>query len=105
MTNAKEEFVSHVRDNPVLCVDLQYSDDYNQNKKTFVLKENFTAEEYEAFLGALDFSYESGYGAQELFGIILYTDGTWSERAEYDGSEWWEHKVCPAIPAVCRRGK
>ena len=31
-------------------------------------------------------------------GTIWYTDGTWSDREEYDGDEWWEHRVCPEIP-------
>lgn len=43
---------------------------------------------------------DSGYGAQELFGYIWYNDGTWSERAEYDGAEWWEHKIAPNFDTV-----
>mgnify|MGYP000630626643 CR=1 FL=1 len=46
----------------------------------------------------LDFEYDSGYGGQNLFGTIWYEDGTWSERGEYDGSEWWEHRERPQIP-------
>jgi len=46
----------------------------------------------------LDFIYNNGYGCQELFGTIWYADGTWSERGEYDGSEWWEFKKCPDLP-------
>ena len=46
----------------------------------------------------LDFEYDAGYGDQDVHGNIWYTDGTWSERAEYDGAEWWEHKKCPDIP-------
>ena len=36
--------------------------------------------------------YDNGYGSQELFGLIIMKDNSWFERAEYDGSEWWEHK-------------
>lgn len=39
--------------------------------------------------------FDPGWGVQELHGYIWYNDGTWSSRAEYDGSEWWEHNVCP----------
>jgi hypothetical protein len=50
-------------------------------------------------LKKLDFEYNDGYGCQNLFGFVWFTDGTWAEREEYDGSEWWEYKRCPAIPA------
>lgn len=42
--------------------------------------------------------YDAGYGSQELSGTIWYTDGTWSERVEYDGSEWWAYRCRPEIP-------
>ena len=48
-------------------------------------------------LDKLDLSYDEGYGSQELFGYIWYKDGTWSERCEYDGSEWWRHIKRPPI--------
>lgn len=40
-------------------------------------------------------TFDSSYGSQELYGTIWYTDGTWSIRGEYDGSEWWEHVTKP----------
>ena len=46
----------------------------------------------------LDRDYDDGYGGQELFGVIWLTDGTWIERNEYDGSEWWRHVTCPEFP-------
>ena len=42
-----------------------------------------------------DRDYDSGFGGQELFGTITFKDGTWLERGEYDGSEWWEYKTTP----------
>jgi len=47
--------------------------------------------------------YDSGYGGQEVFGTIWYVDGTWSDRGEYDGSEWYEYHKCPDIPDNVRR--
>lgn len=44
---------------------------------------------------AMDKTYSEGYGSQELFGIITFTDGSWLERSEYDGSEWWSYKSTP----------
>ena len=42
--------------------------------------------------------YDDGYGAQHLKGVITLKDGTWYERAEYDGSEWWRHLSPPKKP-------
>jgi hypothetical protein len=49
-------------------------------------------------LKLLDFEYDHGFGGQELFGVIWYTNGNWSNRSEYDGSEWWTYNRCPEIP-------
>ena len=36
--------------------------------------------------------YDNDPGSQELFGFIIMRDHSLFERAEYDGSGWWEHK-------------
>lgn len=45
------------------------------------------------FAHIANFDYDSGYGAahiaQDL--AIEFQDGSYLRRAEYDGSEWWEH--------------
>lgn len=41
--------------------------------------------------------YDSGYGSQEWEGWISFQDGSWIERSEYDGSEWWSLKACPKL--------
>ena len=66
--------------------------------QTFLLKKDYTELEYLNFLSQLNYIYDSGFGGQELYGTIWYKDGTWSIRAEYDGSEWWEHVRKPEIP-------
>tara|TARA_R110002020_G_scaffold36503_4_gene109773 strand:+ start:1082 stop:1420 length:339 start_codon:yes stop_codon:yes gene_type:complete len=63
-----------------------------------MLPVGFTKEEYDNFIKKLDVEYDDGYGGQELFGTIWLKDGTWMDRGEYDGSEWWNHQVCPEIP-------
>lgn len=63
-----------------------------------LLKVGYSKEEYLKFLDSLDFLYDSGYGGQELYGTIWYEDSSWSERGEYDGSEWWTYKTIPTIP-------
>lgn len=100
MTNCKEEFLEHVKNRDILCVSLQHGSSYDDDdcKKTYFLPKGFSEPEYQTFLQAIDFKYDSGYGGQELHGLIWYKDGTWSSRGTYDGSEWWVHNVCPEIP-------
>ena len=100
-TNAKEEFLAHVKNSGkvVKAVDIQLGYYYKEDEQVSkTLKVGYTDEEYEAFLESLNFSYDSGYGGQELYGTIWYVGGTWSSRGEYDGSEWWEYNNCPKIP-------
>jgi hypothetical protein len=85
MANAKQELLKEVEGKTVVCVEFQHGD------KTFV----GTLEEA---LPLLDFNYDDGFGGQELYGYIWYDDGTWSERSEYDGSEWWSYKKRKEVP-------
>lgn len=62
------------------------------------LKVGYSEEDYNKFMESLDFEYDAGYGMQELGGTVWLEDGSWLERAEYDGSEWWTLKYCPEIP-------
>ena len=88
--NAKEELINHIGDRDV--------------KYVRVIHENCDNDEVtiegtlDGVLPHLDFDYDSGYGTQELEGTIWYADGTWSERREYDGYEWWEYRECPPLP-------
>lgn len=40
----------------------------------------------------LDIDYDNGYGSQEIAAdlVVVFTDGGFLRREEYDGSEWWE---------------
>ena len=107
MTNAKEELLTKLRTNnlAIKCAYIRternsYWDD-NDNyiqPAPITLKENYTPTDYVEFLNKLDFEYDSGYGGQELYGIVwLMEEGTWLERGEYDGSEWWDYKKCPQV--------
>jgi hypothetical protein len=95
MTNAKAEFLEHVQGQQVICAEIQKG--YYEPSSVAVLRLGYSNEDYLEFLDKLDFFYDDGYGGQELYGTIWYADGTWSSRGEYDGSEWWEHNVCPDI--------
>ena len=98
MKNAKEELLDKMPINAVIKeAFIWHGDDYYTNKRYFVLKEDYTEEDYDTFMNSLDFNYDNGFGGQEVYGVVVFTDGTWLERHEYDGSEWWEYKKTPDI--------
>ena len=98
MIDAKEEFLEHTAGKKILCAIITTCEYYWQDFNTFLLKRNYTELDYQHFLKQINYKYDDGYGSQNLFGTIWYTDGTWSSREEYDGSEWWVYNECPAIP-------
>jgi len=104
MSNCKDDFLKETKGKDVLCAEIKAFEGYNyetlekEYENVSRLCAGFSERELNEFLASIDYRYDSGYGGQEVFGIIWYKDGTWSERGEYDGSEWWEHKVCPLIP-------
>lgn len=66
------------------------------NPKTFKGKGEINWEKIPAKL----LQYDDGFGCQYWRGIILLSNNTWLERAEYDGSEWWEHNEAPTVKDV-----
>lgn len=101
-TNAKSEFLNHISGRQVLCAQIQ-KDEYGDNISVFNLTTGWNEEDCNEFIDSLDFEYDSGYGGQCLFATIWYVDGTWSDRGEYDGSEWYEYHMCPEIPNELNR--
>ena len=110
MANAKEEFRDHVvrimianRTN-LKCATIDYAphsfryEEEDEIHTVHMLPVDYTQEEYDAFVDSLDFTYDDGYGLQELYGYIWFTDGTYSDRHEYDGSEHWDYHRAPGIP-------
>lgn len=57
---------------------------------------------WEEFLVMSDFEYDNGFGGANVDPelVIVFSDGSWLERGEYDGSEWWEFKQTPARQEV-----
>lgn len=76
----------------------EYDDEVETTDVSVTLGLGYTKADYDLFIKMLDVEYDDGYGGQELFGTIWLKDGTWMDRGEYDGSEWWEHQTCPKIP-------
>ena len=100
MTNAKDELLEIVGGFGIKCGLLKFEDIFREEENTgFSLRVGHSKSELQAFLESLNFEYDAGFGSQMLSGIVWLNDGTWLERGEYDGSEWWEHKKLPNIPA------
>jgi hypothetical protein len=97
-TNANQEFLEHTKNKTILCAKLTFGDPGWHDSVSYVIPLGYYRCDLELFLNQINKEYDSGYGGQELFGTIWYTDGTWSTRGEYDGSEWWEYHTCPDIP-------
>ena len=95
--NAAIEFNNFIVGKPdVICA---YINDVYSEVIRSSLPLTYTQEQYAKFMLSLDFSYDNGYGGQKLDGKIWFKDGTWADRGEYDGSEWWNYHKCPYIPA------
>lgn len=97
MINAKEEFLSHIKDDTqnstIKCTRLVIL-----GVTTGVLQVGYTPDDYLLFLKDIDVEYNNGFGGQNLYGVIWYNgDLTWSTRGEYDGSEWWEFNEVPKV--------
>ena len=61
-----------------------------------VLRSNRTKDDETTFLNTLkSINYDNGYGSQKLFGVVVFKDGTWLARWEYDGSEGWRKHIIP----------
>lgn len=99
-TNAREELVRALKiPNDMLCAQIRYEMSWEpKDHREFLLKVGYDDKDLQAFMVALDFTYDSGYGTHRLFGTVWLKDGTWLSRGEYDGSEWWEQHKCPPIP-------
>lgn len=92
MTNARDELLNFLAGKPpVICLSFARDCNYSPGPET-----TGTLDEV---LPHLDFDYCSGFGSQELFGTIWFADGSWADRGEYDGSEWWQHQSRPDLPA------
>lgn len=105
MENAQQELLRHIVEvnKDIRCIHIRHEPDWDESThENRYLPINYTQEQYYEFLEDLNLNYENGYGTQHLFGYIWFKDGTWSERYEYDGSEYWVHKSTPEIPTQCK---
>jgi len=96
MTNARLELEEHLRDWNVSLLAAHISVD--EPAMELVLFPDHTATELATFYQKLDFEYDAGYGSQNIFGTLWFTNGVFSDRFEYDGSENWHYQPTPDLP-------
>ena len=85
-------------DDMVLWADISFYEDFEESDR-FLLHSVRTEDDLKKFIIFLHHhNYNSGYGTQCLDGKVVFKDGTWLDRCEYDGSEWWESRVLPKEP-------
>ena len=58
---------------------------------------------FDDFKRNANFYYDNGYGKIVINNTlkIVFKDGNWLERHEYDGSEWWEYIKIPKKDKSC----
>jgi len=106
MKNAKEELLAAIRNVGKQIDDIAYArvcvldDDYDKKEVWRHCKHGLQKN-----LSALDFLYDEDYGAQNLFGTVVFLDGSWLERYEYDGAESWVYKRTPSVAEVFKGGE
>ena len=96
MCNAKEEFLFRTNGKQVICAEIEYVPSNSTIQINLMV--GHTDQMLENFLNKLDFNYDEGYGTQYLYGTIWFSDGSWMERYEYDGSESWTYCSVPEVP-------
>lgn len=87
MTNLLEETLEKIADNNKTVEDVSWVG--TDDGEYAIL--------WEEFRQIADVRYDKGFGGNEipLDLVIVFKDGTWLERAEYDGAGWWEYKTLP----------
>ena len=95
MANLLKEIIEDLEDQGYTASDVDWVGTRNGNIATFA--------EFEKL--AKDIDYYSGYGSQEINPelIVVLKNGSWFERAEYDGSEWFEFKEAPVKSTNARQ--
>lgn len=96
LTNLKEETlqeIGKIEPKQIAWAKIKIRDSENE----LTLPEDYTDEQLGEFIDKLDFEYDEDFGLQYVGGVIVFTDGSWLERAEYDGSEWWRYKKVPVF--------
>lgn len=83
MTNFLEETIESIKDSNHKETDVMFVGSFDGKYRMT----------WEKFKKEANFHYYSGFGAQEIARdlIVCFFDGSYLDRHEYDGSEWWTY--------------
>ena len=88
MNFARETFDT-LKENGKTIKDVRWVGYYDCGRKKKISVDEF-------FVRAMRTNYDNSYGSTKIdMSLIVVGDDWWLERAEYDGSEWWEFKTMP----------
>ena len=70
------------------------------NDISWIGGKDFYIDTEDFFLFAKNADYDSGYGSAEVATdlVVVFKDGSWLSRGEYDGSEFWRYNHVPQKP-------
>ena len=90
-TNARKEFLEFISETEAAVLWVKFFVEGNEYRLS---KEQSGNKEYwDNFLSGLE--YDSGFGGDNTSGAIMFCDGTWAERQEYDGASNWVMRIKP----------
>lgn len=96
-----KRFVAAAGTSPLVCAEIEYTADVCSGSQTFFLRKGHTPQDLVCFYDSLHIEYNCGAGMQHVEGTLWFADGSWAERSEYDGQEWWEWRTRPKTPPQC----
>lgn len=94
MINAKDELLEKLDEIDKTIDDIEYAK-INFRPIGTPKDMDFRKGSNEFDITQFDFEYNEDYGRQYLFGYIVFEDGSWLERDEYDGLEDWVYREVP----------
>jgi hypothetical protein len=96
MTNAKKEFLNKIAEATATVLWAKFE---TETKALVTLNPGQASnkEDWDYFLSELDYSYAADFGGENTYGVIMFSDESWAEREEYDGSSWWAMRVKPTF--------
>lgn len=87
--NLARETLDILKENGKTIHDVRWVGHYDSDRKKRISVDEF-------FVAAMRTNYDNDYGSPEIdTSLVVVGDDWWLERAEYDGSEWWEFKTLP----------
>jgi len=96
--NAKEELLKVAKFKRIECANLVI-DAGRKNERRLYLAKNYSEEEFDAFLKALDFTHNDIYDSDIIIGTIWFTDGSWADREpDENWMFYWHVKKRPQVP-------